>query len=73
MNIFSNYNFKHPTNFQPIPAEDKIRNLDQELEQRVQDCTTELKKKNAELERMNWLFTGRELRMAKLKKEIVEF
>jgi chromosome segregation ATPase len=51
-------------------AEDKIRKLNQELEQRVQERTAELEDKNAELERMNKLFVGREIRMAELKQDI---
>ncbi|MCZ7383071.1 MAG: PAS domain S-box protein [Candidatus Methanoperedens sp.] len=53
-------------------AEDEIRKLNAELEQRVRDRTAELEKKNAELERMNRLFVGRELRMMELKKKIAE-
>jgi PAS domain S-box-containing protein len=48
-------------------AEAKIRKLNQELEQRVQERTAELEDKNAELEHMNKLFVGREIRMAELK------
>lgn len=53
-------------------AEEEIRKLNAELEQRVRDRTDELEKKNAELERMNRLFVGRELRMIELKKRIAE-
>lgn len=51
-------------------AEEKIRELNQKLEQRVKDRTAELKDKNVELENMNKLFVGRELRMAELKEQI---
>lgn len=51
-------------------AEEKIRELNQKLEQRVKDRTSELEDKNVELENMNKLFVGRELRMAELKEQI---
>jgi GAF domain-containing protein len=41
-----------------------------ELEQRVLARTAELSSKNAELERLNRLFVGRELRMIELKERI---
>jgi hypothetical protein len=53
-------------------AEEEIRSLNQELEHRVQERTEELEKKNGELERMNKVFVGRELRMIELKKRISE-
>ncbi|MBC2699077.1 MAG: PAS domain S-box protein [ANME-2 cluster archaeon] len=53
-------------------AEEALQKLNEKLEQRVHDRTVELEKKNAELERMNKLFIGREIRMAELKKQIVE-
>jgi len=51
-------------------AEEGIRELNEELEQHVAERTAELEQKNAELERLNKLFVGRELRMVELKEEI---
>ena len=51
-------------------AEAEVKKLNKELEQRVKDRTAELEDKNDELERMNKLFVGRELRMAELKEQI---
>ena len=51
-------------------AEEKIRLLNERLEQRVQQRTAELEQKNRELERMNKLCVGRELRMVELKEVI---
>jgi PAS domain S-box-containing protein len=51
-------------------AEEALRKLNSELELRVRKRTAELERKNAELERMNKLFVGRELRMVELKKRI---
>ncbi|MBU0485307.1 MAG: response regulator [Proteobacteria bacterium] len=53
-------------------AEEQLRKLNEELEERVQERTAELKGKNMELERMNKLFIGRELKMVELKKRIKE-
>ncbi len=52
--------------------EEDIRNLNEELEKRVQERTAELEEKNAELYKMNRLFVGRELRMVELKERIKE-
>ncbi|MCK5660290.1 MAG: response regulator [Methanosarcinales archaeon] len=54
-------------------AEEEIRKLNEELEQRVKDRTAKLEDMNIDLEHMNKLFVGRELRMIELKKQIVEF
>jgi PAS domain S-box-containing protein len=51
-------------------AEEKISKLNEELEQRVKKRTSELENKNAELEKLNRLFVGRELRMIELKEKI---
>ena len=53
-------------------AEEEIRKLNAELEQRVKDRTRELETKIKEVERMNKLFVGRELDMIELKKRIKE-
>jgi PAS domain S-box-containing protein len=50
--------------------EQTLRNMNEELEQRVKDRTQELEQKNRELERMNKLFVGRELKMVELKEKI---
>jgi PAS domain S-box-containing protein len=52
--------------------EKKINRLNVDLEKKVKDRTLELESKNRELERMNKLFVGRELRMKELKKIIEE-
>lgn len=51
-------------------AEKEIQELNKELEQKVKERTLELEQKNTDLERMNKLFIGRELRMIELKNEI---
>lgn len=53
-------------------AEDALHQLNEKLDQRVKERTAELEVKNAELERMNRLFVGRELRMVELKQKIFE-
>jgi len=51
-------------------AEERVRQLNEELEQRVLDRTKELERRNYELEQMNSVFIGRELRMVELKEKI---
>lgn len=51
-------------------AEEEISKLNAGLEQSVKERTKELEAKIAEIERMNKLFVGRELRMAELKEHI---
>lgn len=53
-------------------VEERLRKLSEELEQLVQERTAELEAKNADLQKMNKLFVGRELRMAELKERIRE-
>ncbi len=51
-------------------AEKQLCKLNEELEQRVKQRTAELEAKNIELEKMNKMFVGRELRMVELKERI---
>jgi DNA-binding response OmpR family regulator len=51
-------------------SEEELRTLNEELEERVQQRTVELATKNDELERLNRLFVGRELKMVELKEQI---
>jgi len=53
-------------------VEEELRELNAELEHRVTERTKELERRNHELEEMNKVFVGRELRMAELKKRISE-
>ncbi len=53
-------------------AEERIQRLNEELEQRVRERTEQLEEKNHELEKINKLFVGRELRMRELKAKIRE-
>ncbi len=53
-------------------AEEEIRKLNEELEEKVKDRTNELKIKISEIQRMNKLFVGRELRMKELKEKMKE-
>ncbi len=53
-------------------AEEAIRELNANLEQRVAERTAELAARNTDLERFNRLFVDRELRMKELKQRIKE-
>jgi len=53
-------------------AEEKIRKLNDELEQKVQERTAELKNTIKQLEELNHVFVGRELKMIELKAKIAE-
>lgn len=51
-------------------AQEKVNKLNAELEQKVKERTIELSAKNADLEKINKFFVGRELRMVELKNQI---
>lgn len=53
-------------------AEEALHTLNEELEQRVRLRTAELAEKHDELQRMNKMFVGRELRMVELKERVRE-
>jgi PAS domain S-box-containing protein len=53
-------------------SEETLRQVNADLDQRVRERALELEKKYAELERMNRMFVGRELRMIELKERIKE-
>ncbi len=53
-------------------AEEELKKHREHLEEMVKERTAELEKKTTELERMNRLFVGRELRMVELKQKIAE-
>ena len=53
-------------------AQEELERLNESLELRVRERTEEIERKNAELERQNRLFVGRELKMIELKARIKE-
>ncbi len=53
-------------------AEEALRHLAEELDERVRERTKELERRNYELEQLNKVFVGRELKMAELKERIRE-
>jgi PAS domain S-box-containing protein len=53
-------------------AEEELRLLNAELENRVNQRTAELEARNADLQKMNKVFVGRELKMVELKERIRE-
>lgn len=53
-------------------AEEEIQELNTQLEQKVAERTIELELKYAEVEKLNHVFVGREIRMVELKKEIAK-
>ena len=52
-------------------TEEELRKHREHLEELVKERTAQLNQKNVELERLNKVFVGRELRMIELKKQIV--
>lgn len=52
-------------------AEEALKQLNEDLEQRVRERTKELERRNYELEQMNKAFVGRELKMVELKEKIM--
>lgn len=53
-------------------AEEELHRLKDDLERRVRERTAELEEKNSELEKLNRIFVGRELKMVELKERIRE-
>ena len=53
-------------------AESQLKKHREHLEELVKERTADLEKKTAEVERINRLFVGRELKMVELKKKIAD-
>jgi hypothetical protein len=53
-------------------AEEKIRIINENLEQRINERTAELRETIAQLEELNRAFVGRELKMMELKERIAK-
>jgi PAS domain S-box-containing protein len=53
-------------------AEDKIKKLNEDLERKIEERTSELQETIAQLEETNRVFVGRELKMMELKARIAE-
>jgi len=62
----------HRAQAELIKSNEKIAEYSKGLEQKVSEKTKEIQEKMNDLDRMNKIMTGRELRVIELKKEIEE-